>query len=75
MAKLIVRVDNDAVESLKVVLQNISYVREVVIEEIALNDSINRYEKIKTILNNARGKKLFADIKDPVEWQRNIRGE
>jgi len=75
MAKLIVTVDDDGVESLKDILRNISYVREVVVAEIALHDPISQYEKIKNILNNAEGKRLFDDITDPVEWQRDIRKE
>jgi hypothetical protein len=31
--------------------------------------------KIKKLLEDARGKNLFADIKDPAKWQRKIRKE
>lgn len=73
MAKLIVTVDDDGVEFLKEILENIPYVREIVVEDTAPDDPIGQLKKIQTILNNAKGKGLFDHIADSVEWQRGIR--
>ncbi|HEY4328030.1 MAG TPA: hypothetical protein VGN20_28860 [Mucilaginibacter sp.] len=58
-------------------LQEVSFVTSVEVEHISgQNDSANiesRVDSIKTILEEAKGKNLFENIKDPVEWQREIR--
>ena len=39
------------------------------------DDELSRYHRIKKIMEEAEGKNLFADIKDPSEWQRELRKE
>ena len=74
MTTLIVKVDDEDTESLKKVLSDIPYVRNIAVEkDTDLNEPSTQYQKIKKILDDARGKNLFQDIKDPVEWQREIR--
>ena len=77
MTTLIVKVDDERTESLKRILSEIPYVHEVAVEkEIAsLKEPSTQFERIKLILDKARGQDLFKDIKDPVEWQREIRKE
>ena len=76
MTTLIVKVDDEDTESLKKVLSDIPYVRNIAVEkDTDLNEPSTQYQKIKKILDDARGKNLFQDIKDPVEWQREIRKE
>ena len=75
MTTLIIKVDDDRTESLKKILNEIPYVHGV--EEDSngseLNEPSNQYERIKKIVEKAKGKNLFADIKDPSEWQRELR--
>lgn len=35
----------------------------------------SQLERITTILNDYKGRNFFATIKDPVEWQRELRRE
>jgi Xaa-Pro aminopeptidase len=44
-------------------------------ERLKIDESNVTYSKIKKVLDEAKGKDLFKDIKDPVEWQRSIRKE
>jgi len=77
MATLIIKVDDERTESLKRILNEIPYVRGVEVEEadVLLSEPSTQYKSIKKILDKAKGKNLFQDIKDPVEWQREIRKE
>jgi Xaa-Pro aminopeptidase len=76
MTTLIIKVDDEDTESLKKILNDIPYVKNIAIEkDINLSEPSTQYQKIKNILEDARGKNLFHDIKDPVEWQREIRKE
>ena len=45
--------------------------------KIAVEDEQADYcgERIKKILDEAKGKDLFKDIEDPSEWQRELRKE
>ncbi|QXV67264.1 hypothetical protein FPZ42_00710 [Mucilaginibacter achroorhodeus] len=77
MTTLIVKVDDERTESLKKILSEIPYVHEV--EEERSQDQFQepseQYQRVKAILDKAKGKNLFNDIKDPSEWQREIRKE
>ena len=74
--KIIVEDENAAI--LKKLLQEVSFVKSIEEEqtqETGRSAKETSPEKIKTILDQAKGKNLFHDIKDPVEWQREIRKE
>jgi len=77
MTTLIVKVDDERTESLKKILSEIPYVQGVKEEEksATVSEPSTQYERIKKIVEAAKGKNLFADIKDPAEWQREIRKE
>ncbi len=76
MTTLIIQVDDENTESLKKILEEMPYVHGVAIgSDTVLQEPTAQYKKIKQILDEAKGKNLFADIKDPVEWQREIRKE
>ena len=73
MTILKVMVDDEQADELKRLLHDIAIVKSVEEEQTGvLNGSAQR---IKEILESAKGKDLFSDIVDPVEWQRNIRKE
>lgn len=73
MTTLKVIVEDDEAEALKRVLLEMRSVKSV--EEEKQDKAQTAYERIKTILDNAKGKNLFAEIEDPSEWQRQIRKE
>ena len=75
MTILKVMVDDDQADELKRLLHDISFVKSVVEEQIQTDESNITYNRIKKILDSAKGKELFKDIKDPVEWQKEIRKE
>jgi Xaa-Pro aminopeptidase len=73
MTILKVTVDDEQADELKKLLNNISFIRSV--EQEQINEPDVTYTKVKKILDAAKGKELFKDIKDPLEWQKNIRKE
>jgi hypothetical protein len=78
MTILKVTVEDEQADMLRKLLQEVSFVKNV--EEDTTGNDVpvsdeSSYHKIKEILNKAKGKNLFADIKDPVEWQRELRKE
>ena len=77
MTTLIIKVDDERTESIKKILNEIPYVRNVVVDtqSAPLIEPLSQYERIKKVLDEAKGKNLFADIEDPVEWQRELRKE
>lgn len=77
MTTLIVKVDDNRTESLKKILSEIPYVHDVAVgnDENALKEPSTQYERIRSILEKAKGQNLFENIEDPVEWQREIRKE
>jgi hypothetical protein len=71
-------VEDEQVNTLKRLLETVSYVKTIEEEGIEPKENeisapSTRQEKIKAILAEAKGTKLFSDIEDPVEWQREIR--
>ena len=75
MTILKVMVDDEQADELKRMLHDISIVKSVEEEPMLLNEPDVAYTKIKKILDSAKDKGFFRDIKDPVEWQRDIRKE
>lgn len=77
MSTLIVTVEDGREESVKKILNEIPYVKAVAEDENTslLQEPPTQYQKIKQILDEAKGKNLFKDIEDPSEWQRQIRKE
>lgn len=75
MTILKVMVDDEQADELKRLLHDISIVKSVEEEQVNADVSNITYNKIKKILDSAKGKELFKDIKDPVEWQKEIRKE
>jgi len=76
MTTLIIKVDDEEVESFKKTLNKMPYVRDIVVaKQTATLAEPSQSERIKNILEAAKDKKLFDDIEDPVEWQREIRKE
>ena len=77
MTTLIVKVDDERTDSLRKILSEIPYVRNVEVENAVseLKEPVSTYERIKKIQEEIGDKKLFEDIKDPSEWQREIRKE
>ena len=77
MTTLIIKVDDERIESLKRILQEIPYVHEI--EEVRtsyqLQNTNSTYEKIKKIQEEIGDQDLYEDIKDPSAWQRQIRKE
>lgn len=75
MTTLIITVDDERIEALQEILREIAYVRDIDVKssDVVINEP-TLLDRIKAILNASKGKGLFQDIKDPVEWQRNIRG-
>lgn len=76
MTTLIITVDDERTESLKKILKDIPYIKNIAVKTgDEAGGEPTQLDKIKAILNASKGKGLFHDIKDPVEWQRNIRKE
>lgn len=74
MTTLIITVDDERTESLKKILEDIPYIRDIAVKNSNETTSEpTQLDKIKAILNASKDKGLFHDIEDPVEWQRNIR--
>jgi len=75
MTILKVMVDDEQADALKKLLNGIDIVKSVEEEQFGNGDANSSYNRIKGILESTKEKELFKDIKDPVEWQRNIRKE
>ena len=79
MTTLKVIVADENADSLKRLLREIPYVKSIEDEgqpsATELNEPETAYERIKKIQQEIGDKELFKDIKDPSEWQRQIRKE
>ena len=75
MTILKVTVEDEQADGLKRLLHEIDIVKSVEEEQYSHERNNNPVNRIKSILDTAKGKELFKDITDPVEWQRNIRKE
>lgn len=40
-----------------------------------IKNSFSQYQKLKTLLGSIKKNKLFKKIKDPVQWQKQLRDE
>ncbi|MDB4905154.1 MAG: hypothetical protein JWQ63_4435 [Mucilaginibacter sp.] len=79
MTILKVTVEDEQADNLRKLLQEVPFVKNIEEENLTDNNKIkiteSSYERIKKILDEAKGKNLFKDIEDPSEWQREIRKE
>jgi hypothetical protein len=69
-------VEDEQAGLLKKLLEQVSFVKSI--EEAPMVDNgyqETSFERIKKIQQEIGNKNLFKDIKDPVEWQREIRKE
>jgi len=76
MTILRIAVDDEQVGALKMLLETVPFVRDVQ-EEAGQksSDSLSSLKQLKAIIESAKGKNLFSEIEDPVEWQRQLRRE
>jgi len=76
MTILRIAVDDEQVGALKTLLETVPFVRDVQ-EEAGQksSDSLSSLNQLKAIIESAKGKNLFSEIEDPVEWQRQLRRE
>jgi hypothetical protein len=73
-----ITVEDENAGLLKKLLQEVSFVKSIEEEKVIEKDIIVKETsigRIKEILDKAKGKSLFKDIEDPVEWQRKVRKE
>jgi hypothetical protein len=78
MTTLKITVEDENAGLLKKLLQEVSFVKSIEEEKVIEKDIIVKETsigRIKEILDKAKGKSLFKDIEDPVEWQRKVRKE
>jgi hypothetical protein len=79
MTILKITVEDEQVDLLRNLLKDASFVKNIEQEHQAIERELpepkSSNERIKKILDEAKGKNLFAAIKDPVEWQRELRKE
>ncbi|HEY2581021.1 MAG TPA: hypothetical protein VGI43_04405 [Mucilaginibacter sp.] len=78
MTILKITVEDEQADLLRKLLQEVSFVKSIeeepsVSTEPGKDESV--LERIKKIQQEIGSKNLFKDIKDPVEWQREIRKE
>jgi len=77
MVTLRVTVEDEQAEALKKLLGEVAFVKSI--EEEHLTNEIKEpetpYQKLKRIQSEIGNKQLFSEIKDPSEWQREIRRE
>jgi hypothetical protein len=77
MTILKITVEDEQADQLRNLLQAVSFVKNIEEEHLSKTNSVEPappYEKIKRLLEEAKGKNLFKDI-DPAAWQRAIRKE
>jgi len=78
MTILKVTVEDENAGLLKKLLKEVSFVKSVEEEHVVVDtfrEPEPPYARIKKIIDDAKGKNLFEDIKDPSEWQRELRKE
>jgi hypothetical protein len=77
MTILKITVEDEQADQLRNLLQAVSFVKNIEEEHLSKTNPVESdppYEKIKKLLEEAKGKNLFKDI-DPSAWQRAIRKE
>lgn len=78
MRTLRITVDSDSNSLLLIkMLKSISFVTKVETDEIPKNsnDGKTQFDNLKNILDAIENNRIFEDIKDPVEWQKQLRNE
>ncbi|MCJ8208742.1 hypothetical protein MUY27_03420 [Mucilaginibacter sp. RS28] len=78
MTILRVAVDDEQAEALIKMLEEVPYVKKIEEEHeqtSQVKEPETAYQRIKKLLDEAKGKDLFKEIEDPVEWQRQLRRE
>lgn len=77
MVTLKVTVEDEQAEALKKLLTEMSFVKTIEQEQgiNEVKEPETAYERLVKIQKAIGDKKLFVDIKDPSEWQREIRKE
>jgi hypothetical protein len=79
MTILKITVEDEQVDLLRKLLNEVPFVKNIEEEHADINNKVSEpessYERIKKILDDAKGKNLFKDIEDPSGWQREIRKE
>jgi len=55
-------------------LRSMSFVKEID-TDLPVEESKNQFDNLKKILNAVDPSSMFSEIKDPVEWQKQIRDE
>ncbi|GAC1313358.1 MAG: hypothetical protein NVSMB24_36470 [Mucilaginibacter sp.] len=79
MTILKITVEDEQVALLRELLKQVSFVKNI--EEDHSTNVINAsntepaYDRVKKLLEDAKGKNLFKNIDDPSEWQRELRKE
>jgi len=75
MTALKITVDNqqNALMLIKM-LRSMSFVKEI-IADLPTDKTDNQYDDLNKILTTIEPGSLFSEIKDPVEWQKQIRNE
>ncbi|HJP62311.1 MAG TPA: hypothetical protein VJ844_02660 [Mucilaginibacter sp.] len=72
-------VEDEKAGQMEQLLHGITFVKSIEKEGDPIINELRepevRYERLKEIIESAKGKNLFADIEDPSEWQRQIRKE
>jgi ABC-type phosphate transport system auxiliary subunit len=78
MVTLKVTVEDEQADALKKLLGEVTFVKSIEEEHLTNNDikePETPYQRLKRIQLEIGNKELFKDIKDPSEWQREIRRE
>jgi len=56
------------------ILRSMSFVKEID-TDMPIEDSKNQFDDLKKILTTIEPGSVFSEIKDPVEWQKQLRNE
>jgi hypothetical protein len=78
MTVLKITVEDEQADLVRKLLHGVSFVKSIEEEPVVkleLPEKGSTVDRIKKILDEAKHKNLFTDIKDPVEWQRELRKE
>jgi len=79
MTAMTILIEDGHEEDLKKMLHDVSFVLEIKDDLSALKNRVSEpmspYERLVQIQEEIGDKKLFEEIKDPSEWQREIRKE
>lgn len=79
MTTITVQVDNEQnAVLLEKMLKALSFVEDVDIKKDTIEmveESKGSYKKLKKVLDKTEGDTLFTDIKNPSDWQKDLRNE